>query len=236
MSRIFEIADRYVDEFAALDPNAATASGIAGHEAEMTDYSPDGAAADRRARPAHGDGTGDGAGRRRARPHRPRRDDWSASACALDAYDAGEYLRALRQLAARCRACATASTRCRARRSRTGRTSRRGSTSCRARSTASARRCSKGCGAACPRRSARRASARSRPRSGAARQGTPSFFSTLLDAYDATPALASDALRADLESGVRASEAAYAAMRTFLETSTCRTRRSATRRAASATS
>ncbi len=40
-----QIADRYVDAFAALDPCAATYLGIPGHDAEMTDYSPDGFAA-----------------------------------------------------------------------------------------------------------------------------------------------------------------------------------------------
>src|SRR3972149_2980817 len=45
MSRIFEIAHRYVDEIAALDPNLATAIGVPGHEREMTDYSPEGPAA-----------------------------------------------------------------------------------------------------------------------------------------------------------------------------------------------
>lgn len=47
------VADRYVDEFAALDPVAATLNGITGHDDEVTDYSPDGFAAraelDRRA-------------------------------------------------------------------------------------------------------------------------------------------------------------------------------------------
>jgi uncharacterized protein (DUF885 family) len=42
MSRIFDIADRYVDEIAALDPNLATAIGVPGHERELTDYSPAG--------------------------------------------------------------------------------------------------------------------------------------------------------------------------------------------------
>lgn len=45
MSRIFEIADRYVDEIAALDPITATALGVPGHEREMPDFSPDGVAA-----------------------------------------------------------------------------------------------------------------------------------------------------------------------------------------------
>jgi uncharacterized protein (DUF885 family) len=39
------IADAYVEEYAALDPIAATELGIAGHEARMTDLSPDGFAA-----------------------------------------------------------------------------------------------------------------------------------------------------------------------------------------------
>jgi uncharacterized protein (DUF885 family) len=38
------LADRYVERFAALDPLAATGEGIGGHDHEMTDYSPDGAA------------------------------------------------------------------------------------------------------------------------------------------------------------------------------------------------
>lgn len=41
-SRIYEIAHRYVDEIAALDPNLATAIGVPGHELEMTDFSPEG--------------------------------------------------------------------------------------------------------------------------------------------------------------------------------------------------
>jgi len=45
VSRVYEIADGYVDRFAALDPVTATMAGIAGHDGEMTDYSPDGAAA-----------------------------------------------------------------------------------------------------------------------------------------------------------------------------------------------
>ncbi|MGZ8762585.1 MAG: DUF885 domain-containing protein [Acidimicrobiia bacterium] len=41
-SETYEIADAYVDRAAALDPVAATFRGLAGHDAEMTDYSPDG--------------------------------------------------------------------------------------------------------------------------------------------------------------------------------------------------
>jgi uncharacterized protein (DUF885 family) len=39
---VFDIADQYVETFAALDPVEATDYGITGHEAEMTDYSPAG--------------------------------------------------------------------------------------------------------------------------------------------------------------------------------------------------
>jgi uncharacterized protein (DUF885 family) len=42
-SPVYELADHYVERFAALDPLAATGEGIAGHDHEMTDYSPDGA-------------------------------------------------------------------------------------------------------------------------------------------------------------------------------------------------
>ena len=41
-SETYEIADEYVDRAAALDPVAATFRGLAGHDEEMTDYSPDG--------------------------------------------------------------------------------------------------------------------------------------------------------------------------------------------------
>ena len=40
-----EIAERYVDTLATLDPCAATQLGVLGHDDELTDYSPDGVAA-----------------------------------------------------------------------------------------------------------------------------------------------------------------------------------------------
>ncbi len=43
-SPVYRLADDYVERFAALDPLAATGEGIAGHDHEMTDFSPDGAA------------------------------------------------------------------------------------------------------------------------------------------------------------------------------------------------
>ena len=40
-SETYDIADQYVERAAALDPVAATFRGLAGHDEEMTDYSPD---------------------------------------------------------------------------------------------------------------------------------------------------------------------------------------------------
>ncbi|HEY9289182.1 MAG TPA: DUF885 domain-containing protein [Candidatus Dormibacteraeota bacterium] len=45
MAGISELASTYVDRYAALHPVDATSMGVPGHDAEMTDYSPDGAAA-----------------------------------------------------------------------------------------------------------------------------------------------------------------------------------------------
>src|SRR5262245_56092196 len=45
MSAIYDLADRYVEELAQLDPVSATRAGIAGFEAQSSDYSPDGFAA-----------------------------------------------------------------------------------------------------------------------------------------------------------------------------------------------
>jgi uncharacterized protein (DUF885 family) len=45
MVAVAELADRYVEEMAALDPCAATTMGVTGHDAELTDYGPDGVAA-----------------------------------------------------------------------------------------------------------------------------------------------------------------------------------------------
>ena len=45
MTKIYEIADDYVERYAALDPVTATGEGIAGHDHELTDYSPAGGAA-----------------------------------------------------------------------------------------------------------------------------------------------------------------------------------------------
>ncbi len=43
-SKVYELADRYVERYAELDPVGATFRGIPGHDSEMTDYSPAGIA------------------------------------------------------------------------------------------------------------------------------------------------------------------------------------------------
>ena len=98
MSRIYEIADKYVDALAALDPSTATALGIPGHEREMPDYSPEGAAriADLNRRMASDLAA--------ATPENDR--DGTAKemmserlGVQRDLYDAGEQLRAVRIIA-----------------------------------------------------------------------------------------------------------------------------------------
>src|SRR5205809_7410206 len=41
VSPVYELADRYVDRSAVPDPILATSRGVVGHDAEMTDYSPE---------------------------------------------------------------------------------------------------------------------------------------------------------------------------------------------------
>lgn len=45
LTAIFALSDRYIDEAAQLDPCLATSLGVAGHETQLTDFSPDGCAA-----------------------------------------------------------------------------------------------------------------------------------------------------------------------------------------------
>jgi len=217
MSRIFEITDRYVEEFAELDPDVATARGIVGHEAEVTDYSPEGAAAlaalDRRTLAELGTATVQDERDRIARDVMTER-----LGVRIDGFDAGEYLRALRILFSPLQSV------------RSGFDQMPRSTQADWRNIATRlkrvpaaldgiratlleglRR-----GTSAAQRQTRECATQAATWSG--QRGQPSFFSTLLDAYDATPALASAALRADIAAGVSASEAAYAGMRTFLET------------------
>ncbi len=216
MLRIYEIADRYVDEYATLEPNAATAQGVAGHEAEMTDYSPDGAAAmaalDRRTVAELAEAAPKGERERIARDVMTER-----LGVRIDSYDAGESFRSLRIIGGpmqRIRSGFDQMPRATQQNWQDIATRLqlvpRGLAGYRATLLEGLRR-----GMPAARRQVQECARQAAVWSG---QNAPSFFSTLLDAYDATPAVASDALRADLEAGVRASEGAYAEMRTFLET------------------
>ena len=128
---VADIAEHYVERHARLDPVAATLEGIADHDTEMTDYSPDG--------PRSGPSTTGPRCRalRRGRRRRPS----GAGRGGDDARPARDQRRALRARrapprperprVARCRASARSSTRCRPTPSTTGRRSRRASGSCR---------------------------------------------------------------------------------------------------------
>ena len=98
MSRVFEIADRYVDDIAALEPSLATALGIAGHDHEMPDLSPEGpgkvAALNRDTLRQLDEATDESDADRLAREVMQER-----LGVSLATYEAGEYLRALRNIA-----------------------------------------------------------------------------------------------------------------------------------------
>ena len=98
MPSVDEIADEYVERFAALDPISATFAGITGHDSEMTDYGPD--AADERADHARATLT--------QLEHAPRDDDRDRVAAevmveelslGVELHDAGEHLSELNNLA-----------------------------------------------------------------------------------------------------------------------------------------
>ena len=216
MSLVFEIADRYVDAYAELEPNAATASGIAGHEAEMTDYSPDGAAAiaalDRRTVGELAGAAVDGERDRIARDVMTER-----LGVRIASFDAGESFRSLRIIGSPMQSV------------RGGFDQMPRGTQAEWQNVATRLKLVPGAlaglretllegvrrGIPAAQRQVRECATQAATWSG--QGGTPSYFSTLLDAYDALPALASDALRADLDAGVTAAERAYGEMRVFLE-------------------
>ena len=98
MSQIYDIADRYVDQYAALDPCVATYAGIAGHDDEMTDYSPAGVEA--RTQLAR-----ETLAQLRDAPVDGEHDRLAAAVMQdllqvdVDLHDAGEYLRPVRVIA-----------------------------------------------------------------------------------------------------------------------------------------
>ena len=97
MSQVYEIANDYVESYAALNPVSATSMGVPGHDARMSDYSPQGAdanaALNRRAVAALNAAAVEGERDRIARD--AMLDDLQTG---IDAHTAGEHLRSLRVL------------------------------------------------------------------------------------------------------------------------------------------
>jgi uncharacterized protein (DUF885 family) len=215
MSRVFDIADQYVDQLAALDPSGATAWGVPGHDSEMTDYSPDGSDAvadlDRRTL------------RELAAAPIEDEHDRIARDCMterfnvrLDTHAAGEQLRALRIIASPMSSIRSVFDQMpRATDEHWRNIAARLALVPRAldgfrRSLAlGAER-----GLVAAKRQVRECAAQAEIWSGL-RPGQPSFFNSLLDSFDRS-GVSSPALRGDLESGVRAAESAYARFRAYL--------------------
>ena len=97
MSQVYEIANDYVESYAALNPVKATSMGVPGHDGRMSDYSPQGAdanaALNRRAVAALNAAAVEGERDRIARD--AMLDDLQTG---IDAHAAGEHLRSLRVL------------------------------------------------------------------------------------------------------------------------------------------
>jgi uncharacterized protein (DUF885 family) len=98
VSEIYDLSDRFVERFAALDPVAATLEGLAGHDDEMTDFSPDGY----EERYEHARATLRALARATVAEERDRiaaevlREDLETS---IELYDTGEHLRTLNIIA-----------------------------------------------------------------------------------------------------------------------------------------
>ena len=215
MSQIYDIANEYVEEYAALNPISATGMGVPGHDAEMSDYSPQGAdanaALNRRAIAALNAADAEDERDRIAKD--AMLDDLSVS---LDTYDAGEHLRNLRVLGSPFQAM-------------------RMTFDLMPRETAqdwrniAARLALVPQGLAGYRESLREGLRQGKPSgrrqaSECARQartwtgqadGAGSFFDGLVDTFDGSP-VASDALRRDVAAGAHAAAAAYADMGRYL--------------------
>ncbi len=97
-SPVYELSDAYIERLAVLDPNMATARGLLGHDAELTDYSPEGMSArselDRKTLAELGSAP---VGGDRDRICAGLLSEWLGSRLALD--DAGETMRTLRIIA-----------------------------------------------------------------------------------------------------------------------------------------
>jgi uncharacterized protein (DUF885 family) len=220
-TEIYSIADRLVDELTNLDPIFITMSGVSGHNGEMSDYSPDGAEALR-------DLGRSALAALQAAPVTSDRDriametieevlERGIGRASQSALDAGDHLRSLNVLRSSLRSIRMAfdllprendddwqHIASRLVKVPSGLVSyqkalERGME----RNIVVARRQVEEC------------IAQVDTWTGRANAG-PAYFDRLVDSYDAAPTVRSDALRADLETGVRASSDAYAAIGDFL--------------------
>lgn len=214
MSQIYDIANEYVERYAALNPLSATSIGVPGYDDKMSDFSPQGADANaelnRQTIAALNAATVEGERDRIARD--AMLDDLQTS---LDTHDAGEHLRSLRVLGSAFQGIRMVfdlmprdteedwrNIAARMALVPQGLESYRRSLIEGVRqSRTSSRRQAAGC------------AEQARVWTGAT--GSPSFFHGLLDAFEAS-GVSSDALRRDLEAGADAAAGAYAEMGRFL--------------------
>ena len=215
MSQIYDIANEYVEEYAALNPISATGMGVPGHDAEMSDYSPQGAdanaALNRRAIAALNAAAAEDERDRIAKD--AMLDDLSVS---LDTYDAGEHLRNLRVLGSPFQAMRMTFDLMPRETAQDWRNIAvrlalvpQGLAGYRESLQEGLRQ-----GKPSSRRQASECARQARTWTGQA-DGAGSFFDGLVDAFDASPA-ASDALRRDVIAGAQAATAAYADMGRYL--------------------
>ncbi len=215
MSRVYEIADRFVDRLAELDPVSATFIGIAGHDSEMSDYSPDSAAKMAEAERETLDQL------REESPENERerlcRDTVTDElGLSLEQHEAGEHLRGVNVIHSPVQSLrmvfdmmprATAEDW----RNIASRMSKmpQAVSSYRLSLSEGVRR-----GLTASRRQAGGAAQQAMVWSGSGE--SPSFFASLLDAYDNT-GIGDDALRSDLERGATAASEAYADLARYLQ-------------------
>ena len=215
MTPIYDLAHRYVDDLAALDPNTATALGLPGYDRLMTDYSPEGPAAiadlNRRTLAAlqAASPTSD--------PDRIARDViLERLGVQLDLFEAGEHLRNLRIIASPLQSI-------RAVFDQMAKTTAEEWDNIAARlklvpqALAGYRQTlDEGLrrGTPAARRQAEEGAVQAETWSGQV-EGKPSFFDMLRDAFDRS-SVAADGLRTDLDEGARGAKTAYGDMARYL--------------------
>ena len=214
MSKIYDIANDYVERYAALNPLSATSIGVPGYDDKMSDFSPQGADANaelnRQTIAALDSAPIENERDRIARD--AMLDDLQTS---LDTYDAGEHLRSLRVLGSAFQGIRMTfdlmprdteedwrNIAARMALVPQGLESYRHSLKEGARQSKTSSR-----------RQAAECAKQGRVWSGA--EGSASFFHGLLDAFDAS-SVESEALRRDVASGADAAASAYADMGSFL--------------------